>query len=92
MAYTIQIDTLIKLPNGFKTDLKVGDRLTIEKDDERLVPLHKPVEFCDNNYHYIGKLQVNRLTLQKAKTTLEVEILSIFTDQESAILSKTYLP
>lgn len=92
MGYLIQIDSLIKLPKNFHTDnLKVGQRIIIEKEDERLVPLHKPVEFCDYNYNYLGKLQINKLTLEKNKTIMDATILKLFTKQESKVYSQNYI-
>lgn len=92
MGYVIEINSLLKLPSGFDvSSLNEGDVFTIEKTGERLYPLHKPVEFCDCEYRYLGKLQVNSLTLEKDKTILEVKILKIFTPQEQEVFSKAYI-
>lgn len=92
MGYVIEINSLLKLSPGLRTtDIKEGDNLTIEKDAERLYPLHKPIDFCDSNYKYLGKLKINTLTLKKDKTVLEVTILKIFTPLEQETFSNAYI-
>lgn len=92
MGYVIEIDTLLKLPSSIRSqNLQVGDLLKIIKEGERLYPLHKPIEFCDSNYKYLGKVQINSLTLKKDQTLLEIEILSLFSEEESQVYSQNFI-
>ncbi|MDP2671082.1 MAG: DUF2584 family protein [bacterium] len=93
MGYQLEFNSLLKLNRKEldKKKLRKGLKFKVEKSGERLFPLHKPIEFCDEDYFYLGKLKVNKLTLEKNKTTLEVQVLKVFTQVESKIFSKAYI-
>jgi len=55
------------------------------------LPVNKPLEFCDFEYKYIGKIQITSLALQKNKTILDFKVLKIFTDIESEVFSKAFI-
>ena len=94
MGYSIEINCLLKIPanSGINLDkIKVGDKYTFEKQGERLYPLNIAIEICSDKYIYYGKVAIRKLTLQKGKTILEIEILKVFNEQESQIFSNNFI-
>src|SRR6185503_8003475 len=94
MGYILEIDTVLKIPNSAGIDfsnIKKGDTFSFEKEGERFTPLHKPIETCDENYKYIGKVVIRKLIIEKNKTTYEIEILKVFSEEESKIFSENFI-
>ena len=94
MGYSIEINCLLKIPkkSGINLqEIKAGDRHAIQKQEERLYPLNIAIEICDEDYIYYGKAAVRKLTLEKDKTTLEIEILKVFTPEESQVFSRNFI-
>lgn len=92
MGYIIEINTILKLPENFNIKkIKKGSTLHVVKNGEHFLPINKPLEFCDFNYRYLGKVEITSLTLQKDKTILDVKVLTVFTDTESEVFSKAFI-
>lgn len=92
MGYIVEINTILKLPKNFNLKkIKKGSTFHVVKDGEHFLPINKPLEFCDFNYSYIGKIEIKSLTLQKNKTILDFKVLKIFTDTESEVFSKAFI-
>ena len=92
MGYQLEFNCLLRLPKSFDTNiLKLQNTLTIEKEDERLYPLNIPLEICDYDYNYLGKVSVTKLTLEKGKTTLDIKVLKIFSPQEAKIFTDNFI-
>lgn len=91
MGYFIEINTILKLPKNFKTNnLKIGKKIKVVKEGEHFLP-RKIVEFCDSNYKYLGKVQVQSLTLQENKTIVEAKIIKLFDSKTSEVFSKNFI-
>lgn len=73
------------------TSIHVGKLYTIQKDAERLYPLNIPIEICDSEYQYYGKIAVRKLSLEAGKTMLEIEVLKIFDQNEADIYTKNFI-
>ncbi len=92
MGYIVEINTILKLPKNFNLKkIKKGSMFHVVKNGEHFLPINKPLEFCNFNYRYIGKIQITSLTLQKNKTILDVKVLKVFTDIESEVFSKAFI-
>jgi len=93
MGYHLEINTLLKIPKqAFDlTKIKKGEKYGVIKTGERLYPLNIPVDICDEKYVYFGKVAIRKLTLEKNKTYLEIEILKVFSKQESRIFTKNFI-
>ncbi len=93
MGYLLEINSLLRIPpNSIDfSKIKVGDRLTIKKDGERLFPLNIPIEICDENYNYYGKVIVKKLTLENQKTILGIEVIKVFSKEEAQIFTKNFI-
>ncbi|MBI3984669.1 MAG: DUF2584 family protein [Candidatus Levybacteria bacterium] len=89
---SIEINTILKLPKNFNLKkIKKGSKHHIVKQGERFIPINKPLEFCDYNYRYIGKLMIYSLTLVKNKTIIDFKVLKVFSKEESDVFSKAFI-
>ena len=73
------------------TDIQPGKTYHIVKEKERLYPLNIPIEICDENYQYYGKVAVRKLTLERDTTTLDIEVLKVFSPEEAAVYTKNFI-
>ncbi len=93
MGYQLTFNCLLSVPKGTLdlTAIEVGKCYQISKEKERLYPLNIPIEICDDEYVYYGKVAVRKLTLEKAKTLLEIEVLKIFDANERDVYTKNFI-
>lgn len=93
MGYHLEFNCLLVVPNSQLdlTTLEKDEHYQIVKDEERLYPLNIPIEICDENYKYYGKVAVRKLTIEKGKTTLEFDVLKIFSPEESEVYTKNFI-
>jgi hypothetical protein len=93
MGYPIIFNCLLTVSNvdlNLST-LKVGERYLLRKSGERLYPLNIPIEICDEDHKYYGKVAVRKLTLEAGQTTLEVEALKIFDENEADVYTRNFI-
>ncbi len=92
MGYVIEFNTVLKLPDGFLfSNLQKGNVIHVEKSGQHFLALHKPIEFCDSQYRYIGKIEIKKLTLEKDKTVIEAKVLEIFPKEIADIFTKAFI-
>jgi hypothetical protein len=92
MGYTLKFNCLLRLKESFDlSQLVKGATFIYEAEGERLFPLNIAIEACDYNAEYIGKVAVRRLTLEKGKTTLECQMLMVFTPEEAKAYTETFI-
>jgi len=93
MGYHLEFNCLLSVPKTTLdlATLETGKRYQLVKEKERLYPLNIPIEICDDTYRYYGKVAVRKLTLEKGKTSLEIEVLKIFDANESAVYTKNFI-
>ena len=93
MGYHLEHNSLLVIPKQAfdPKKIKKGEKYGVEKTSERLYPLNIPIDICDEKYVYYGKVLVRKLTLEKDKTSLEIEILKVFNKQESRIFTKNFI-
>lgn len=93
MGYHLEFNCLLVVSSGsldFKS-LQPGEKHQIMKEKERLYPLNIAIEICDENYQYYGKVAVRKLTLEAGKTTLDIEILRVFSAEEATAYTNTFI-
>jgi hypothetical protein len=93
MGYPIVFNCLLTVSkaNIDLSTLQVGKHYTLEKSGERLYPLNIPIEICDEDHRYFGKVAVRKLTLEAGKTTLEIEALKIFNENEADVYTRNFI-
>jgi hypothetical protein len=94
MGYALEFNCLLVVPDDTfdRASLRVGSVFAVAKRGERLYPLNIAIEFCDASYRYIGKVAVRRLVLESGQTTVECEVLKLFSPQEAAVYTATFIP
>jgi hypothetical protein len=93
MGYHLEFNCLLSVP-GESFDfaaMQTGQSYQIVKEKERLYPLNIAIEICDENYQYHGKIAVRKLSLEAGKTTLEIEVLKVFSPEEAAVYSDNFI-
>jgi hypothetical protein len=93
MGYTLQFNCLLTVSSQLLDlgTLEVGKTYTIAKNLERLYPLNIPIEICNENHQYYGKVAVRKLTLERDKTTMTFEVLKLFTTSEAAVYTDNFI-
>lgn len=71
--------------------IKAGAKYRVEKQGERLYPLNIPIDICDEDYKYYGKVVVRKLSLERGKTVLDFEVVKVFDEEESRVFSKSFI-
>lgn len=89
----MEINSLLKIPKqAFDlSKIKKGEKYGVIKTGERLYPINIPVDICDEKYVYYGKVVIRKLTLEKNKTHLEIEILKVYNKEESRIFTRNFI-
>ena len=92
MGYTTEVNTLLKLPSNFDTDqLKIGGKYTADKDNERLFPLHIAILIVTHDWNFLGYAVAHSATTKDYKTTIEFEVISLFSTDEQKIYKDKFL-
>jgi len=92
MGYMTELNTLIGLPKGFKTDtLTIGKTYTILKDRERSFPLHIAMLMVDSDWNFYGYAVVNSLFSKEGKSTLEFTVISLFNEDEKKLYKEKFI-
>lgn len=93
MGYQLKFNCLLVAPEGVLPldALEAGKRYSLEKEGERLYPLNIAIELSDAAYRYVAKVAVRKLTLERNKTSLEIEVLKVFTPEEAAVFTQNFI-
>lgn len=86
------MNALFRLPKDFNTgDLKEGSEYKVIKSGSRFYPISMPVEFCDADYKYLGKVVVSKLEITKDETIVYFKIIKIFSEEESKVFTDNFI-
>lgn len=92
MGYKTEINYILKASSSEDgTNLhsaKEGDLVKVTKSGERTFVLSSPIMFADHNWNILGMCEIKKATVDKEKTILEAKVLTLFTKDESVIVSK----
>lgn len=92
MGDYVEINTLVRLPNEFDIpSLKVGKKITIERERERIVPLHIALLLIDKDWNFHGYCRVNSIETKEQKTVMEVEMISLFNSEEQRLYKQNFV-
>jgi len=92
MGYYVELNTLLRPPTPFDfTSLVVGDKYTVTLERERAFPLHIAILLIDANWNFYGYAVAHSTLLKDKKTTIEFEILSLFTKEEQVLYQKKFI-
>lgn len=92
MGYYVEVNTLVRLPEETSfSSLEVGQKLTIQRERERIVPLHIALLFIDKDWNFYGYCRVNSIELKEQTTKMEVEILLLFNEEERKLYKEKFI-
>jgi hypothetical protein len=92
MGYVLKFNFLLRLKESFElSQLQENAMFTYEANGERLFPLNIPIEICDYNARFIGKVAVRRLTLEKGKTILRCQMITVFTAEQAKVYTEAFI-
>lgn len=66
--------------------------LEVKRDGGRIFPINVPIEMCDSEHQFLAKVAVRKLTVIKGCTEMHVEVLRVFTSEDTAVLTNNFIP
>lgn len=92
MGYYVEVNTLVRLPEDIDiSTLAVGQKITITRERERIVPLHIALLFIDKDWNFYGYCRVNSSEIKDQTTKIELEIISLFNPEERKIYKEKFV-
>jgi hypothetical protein len=92
MGYYVELNTLLRPPTPFDfSDLAVGHKYTVTLERERAFPLHIAILLIDADWNFYGYAVAHSAYLKDKKTTIEFEVLTLFTEEERRIYQKKFI-
>ena len=93
MGFPIEINSLLVIPAGTinSEEFVEGSSRSLSKDGQRIYPVNVPIEFCDENYKYLGKVLIRALTIKSNQTKLEFEVIKMFSVEESRVFTDNFI-
>jgi hypothetical protein len=92
MGYYVEVNTLVRLPEDVNiAELAIGQKITITRERERIVPLHIALLFIDKEWNFYGYCRVNSSEIKDQTTKMEVEIISLFNSEERRIYKEKFV-
>jgi len=86
MGYHLEINSIVRLSDEVdRGSLKVGQKLMVTLERERVLPLRIALLFFHGDWNFYGYCRVSGLRLKDQKTEAEVEILTLFNEEEKKI-------
>ena len=92
MGYFAEVNTLLRLPKGNleASKFEVGKVYSVEKDNERIFPVHTAMLLEGSDDIFYGYCEAISALVKNKKTIIEFKILSLFTPEERDIYTKRF--
>lgn len=92
MGYYVELNTLLRPPAPFDfSSLAVGNTYTVTLERERAFPLHIAILLIDEEWNFYGYAVAHSAFLKDKKTTIEFEVLTLFTKEEQNIYRNRFI-
>lgn len=92
MGAMTEINSIVRLPGDFDfSKLKPGVVVNLTLDRERVLPLRIALLYFHTDWNFLGYCRVLSLTQKDGKTNMEVEILTVFTEEEQLIYKTKFV-
>ena len=92
MGYHIEVNSIVRLSDEVdRNALKVGQKLSITLDRERILPLRIALLFFHGDWNFYGYCRVNQTAIKDQKTYLEMEILTLFNESEKKLYREKFI-
>lgn len=90
-AFT-EINTLIRFPGDFDlSSLKNGLIVDLTLERERVLPLRIALLYFHTDWNFLGYCRVLSITQKEGKTSVQVEVLTVFTKKEQDIYKTKFV-
>ncbi len=93
MGFKLEFNTILSLPGDqdhLASELQTGNTYTVIKSGERIFPVNIPIDLSDSSYKFVAKVVVRKLTISTGKTELTIEVVKLFDDIESKVISDNF--
>ena len=78
-----EINSIVRFPENYDlSTLRSGMIVDLVLERERILPLRIALLYFCGDWNFLGYCRVLSLTQKDSKTNLEVEILTVFTEEE----------
>lgn len=93
MGYKTEINYILKCSKKSEgkaliKNLSVGKKVVVTKSGERTFVLNSPIMIADHDWNIVGMCKITRSIVDKKETVLMAVILTVFSKEESEMVSK----
>jgi hypothetical protein len=92
MGAMIEVNTIVRLSPDFDfTTLKNGLMVQVTLERERILPLRIALLYFHSDWNFLGYCRVLSIKQQDGKTYADVEILTVFDENEKALYKQKFV-
>lgn len=92
MGYYVELNTLLRPPAPFDfTTLSLRKKYIVTLERERAFPLHIAILLIDAEWNFYGYAVAHSAHLEDKKTTIEFEMLTLFTKEEQMLYQAKFI-
>lgn len=92
MGYYVELNTLLRPPTPFDfSALVIGKKYVVTLERERAFPLHIAILLIDAEWNFYGYAVAHSAFLKDKKTTIEFEMLTLFTKEERKLYQMKFI-
>lgn len=92
MGSMTEINSLVRFSQDFDfSTLKTGLMVEVTLERERVLPLRIALLYFHSDWNFLGYCRVLSLTQSEGKTHMQVEVLTVFSQEEQALYKKKFV-
>lgn len=92
MGAMTEINSIVRFPGDFDfSTLKHGLMVDLELERERVFPLRIVLLYFHTDWNFLGFCRVLSLTQKDGKTHLQVEVLTVFTEEDQKLYKTRFV-
>lgn len=92
MGAMTELNSIVRLPETFDfSTLQHGLIVDLELERERILPLRIALLYFHTDWNFLGYCRVLSTTQSADKTKLQVEILTVFSEQEQSLYKSKFV-
>lgn len=92
MGAMTEINSIVRFPGDFDlSKLKYGFIVDLELERERVLPLRIALLYFHTDWNFLGYCRALSTTQKDGKTYLQVEVLTVFTEEEQKLYKTKFV-
>jgi len=92
MGAMTEINSIVRFPGDFDlSTLKNGLIVDLTLERERVLPLRIALLYFHTDWNFLGYCRVLSITQKEGKTSVQVEVLTVFTKEEQDIYKTKFV-